>query len=66
MAEAIRALTHDQVARLYDALHLAYAAAQHDFMETEDPGPENYARGRRDGIDEALGILDEFVDEVTS
>lgn len=60
--QGIRALDHDAVARLYDALHLAHAAAQHAYMTTDDPGPESYNRGRRDGLDEALTILDEFMD----
>lgn len=62
MAEPIRGLDGEHVARLYDALHLAWTAARREYLDAEHVAAEEHARGRRDGIDEALSILDEMVD----
>lgn len=59
----IRALSAEEVGTLYDALHLAWAAARKDYTDTTDPLPEEHARGRRDGLDEAISILDEWMDK---
>ena len=59
----IRALSVKDVAALYDALHLAWAAARKDYMDAKDYGPEEHARGRRDGLDQAISMLDEWMDQ---
>lgn len=57
----MNALTPDQVARLYDALHALSGEAGREYLAAEHVAPEEYARGRRDGLDRALDELDALV-----
>jgi hypothetical protein len=52
------------VARLYDELHARRAEAAAAYLAAEHLAPEEYHRGYRDALDEALGVLDGLCEQV--